>query len=194
MGATTTEGVGRGSVENIMPRIYNGVVKTSNIPPNQVTETDMADAAVTESKLSEASVTSSKIADGAVVLSKAGWMAGGLKAPGEVVTMHYLKAKATFATSPDRTTLEIANNQPDNSLDFQIAYKKIASTFSSGVTGIDPAVYNTFHQIATVNSDGEMVEAYVMDRSFHNTYRITMQVRQSDSGYVHLVVEHLAGG
>lgn len=33
MPATTTEGVGPGSVENIKPRIINGVVKTTNLSP-----------------------------------------------------------------------------------------------------------------------------------------------------------------
>lgn len=192
MGATTSEGTGAGAVNNILPNVVNGVVKSTNIAPNQVLSSDLADAAVTTDKLNNFAVTQAKIANNAVVLSKIGNIAGGLKFADQVVTLHYIAAKSTFASSPDRTTLEIAAYQPDNDLTLKIAYTVVASAgFDSDVISISPASYNTFNTIATVNGEGDLVEAYVMDQSFHNTYRITMQVRSSNDGMVHLVIEHL---
>ena len=191
MAATTTEGKGSGAVEKNFAKIYNGVVKSNNIPAGVLISSDLADGAVTSAKINDSAVTLGKIATGAVSLPKMNWIAGGLKFAGEVVAVNFIKAKATFSSGPDSTTLEIANNQPDNNLNIKVAYKVVAASFDSGVISINPAVYNTFHQVATVNSEGEMVEAIVMDQSFHNSYRITMQVRQADTGSVHLVVEHI---
>ena len=70
MAATTTEGTGNGSVENIKPRIYNGVVKTDNIDPSTVIESDVADGAVTSDKLASNSVTTAKVANQAVTVAK----------------------------------------------------------------------------------------------------------------------------
>lgn len=61
MPATTTEGTGNGSVYNVKPRILNGVVRTENIDPNTVIESDVADGAVTTSKLADGSVTVAKM-------------------------------------------------------------------------------------------------------------------------------------
>ena len=191
MAATSTEGAGQGSVEKIFPKINNGVVKSSNIPANEVVASDLGNGSVTTEKISDSAITSNKIATGAVSLPKMNWISGGLKFADEVVAVNFIKAKATFSSGPDSTTLEIANNQPDNNLNIKVAYKVVAASFDSGVLSINPAVYNTFHQVATVNAEGEMVEAIVMDQSFHNSYRITMQVRQANTGSVHLVVEHI---
>lgn len=70
MAATTTEGRGNGSVENIKPRIYNGVVKTDNIDPGTVIESDVADGAVTAAKLASSAVTTAKIASESVTVAK----------------------------------------------------------------------------------------------------------------------------
>lgn len=61
MAATTTEGTGHGSVDNVKPRILNGVIRTENIDPSTVVESDVADGAVTKSKLANGSVTVSKM-------------------------------------------------------------------------------------------------------------------------------------
>lgn len=61
MAATTTEGTGNGSVDNVKPRIINGVVRTANIDPSTVIESDVADGAVSNSKLATGSVTVSKM-------------------------------------------------------------------------------------------------------------------------------------
>lgn len=47
----TTEGTGPGSVERVFPKIINGVVKTSNIPPSTVINTDVADGSITVAKM-----------------------------------------------------------------------------------------------------------------------------------------------
>jgi hypothetical protein len=70
MAATTTEGTGNGSVENVRPRIFNGVVRTENIDPSTVITADVANSAVTTEKLNDAAVTNVKIADQAVTVSK----------------------------------------------------------------------------------------------------------------------------
>jgi len=192
MGATSSEGTGPGAVNNILPSVFNGVVKSTNIAPNQVLVSDLADSAVTTAKINDSAVTTDKLATKAAILSKIGNIAGGLKFADEVVSIHYIKARATFNDSPDRTTLEIAANEPNNALNLKVAYTVVAATgFDSDVLSFDPAPYNTFNTIATVNGEGDLVEAYVMDQSFHNTYRITMQVRQSNNGMVHLVIEHI---
>lgn len=192
MGATSSEGTGPGAVNNILPSVLNGVVKSTNIAPNQVLVSDLADSAVTTDKINDSAVTTDKLATNAATLSKIGNIVGGLKFANEVVSIHYIKARATFADSPDRTTLEIAANEPDNNLNLKVAYTVVAATgFDSDVLSFDPAPYNTFNTIATVNGEGDLVEAYVMDQSFHNTYRITMQVRQSNNGTVHLIIEHI---
>jgi hypothetical protein len=61
MAATTTEGRGPGSVYNVKPRILNGVVKTENIDPGTVIESDVRNGSITNSKLSTGSVTVSKM-------------------------------------------------------------------------------------------------------------------------------------
>lgn len=61
MAATTTEGTGNGSVDNVKPKILNGVVRTANIDPSTVIESDVANGAVTNSKLATGSVTVSKM-------------------------------------------------------------------------------------------------------------------------------------
>ena len=51
MSATTTEGTGNGSAADIKSKIYNGTVKSENIDPSTVLESDVADGAVTNSKI-----------------------------------------------------------------------------------------------------------------------------------------------
>jgi len=51
MAATTTEGRGNGSVERVRPKILNGVVRTENIDPNTVINSDVADGSVTVAKM-----------------------------------------------------------------------------------------------------------------------------------------------
>jgi len=61
MSATTTEGTGHGSAADIKSKIYNGTVKTDNIDPSAVVESDVADGAVTTMKLADDAVTDDKI-------------------------------------------------------------------------------------------------------------------------------------
>lgn len=49
--ATTTEGTGPGSVERVFPRLVNGVVKTRNIPPSTVINSDVANGSITVTKM-----------------------------------------------------------------------------------------------------------------------------------------------
>jgi hypothetical protein len=57
----TTEGTGAGSVQRVFPRIVNGVVRTENIPPSTVINTDLANGSVTTAKLANGSVTVAKM-------------------------------------------------------------------------------------------------------------------------------------
>jgi hypothetical protein len=57
----TTEGAGPGSVTRVLPKIFNGVVKTENIPPSTVVNTDIADNSVTTNKLANGAVTVAKM-------------------------------------------------------------------------------------------------------------------------------------
>ena len=70
MATQTTEGTGPGSVENIKPKIYNGVVRTENIDPGTVIASDVADGAITSVKLADLSVTTGKLANSSVTTSK----------------------------------------------------------------------------------------------------------------------------
>lgn len=182
----TTEGVGSGAVPNIIPQILNGVVKSSNIAPSNVTPSDIQDGAVTSAKIATGAVTLDKLATGIVAN-----VLGGLTPEGTIITVGQIKVKVDFTTTPDTCTLKISSNQDFSPLTLSIAYKKITtSALTSGV--INQIAYsNTWYTINSVNSDGEMIEAFVTDKSYHSNYRITMQVRQSDYGYTHLVVEHL---
>jgi hypothetical protein len=51
MFATTTQGTGKGSVERVRPKIVNGVVRTVNIDPNTVINSDVADGSITVTKM-----------------------------------------------------------------------------------------------------------------------------------------------
>jgi hypothetical protein len=57
----TTEGTGPGSVERVLPRIINGVVRTTNIPPSTVINSDVADGSITTSKIATGAVTVTKM-------------------------------------------------------------------------------------------------------------------------------------
>jgi hypothetical protein len=57
----TTEGTGPGSVEKVLPRIFNGVVKSVNIPPSTVVNSDVDDEAVSTSKIAAGAVTVAKM-------------------------------------------------------------------------------------------------------------------------------------
>ena len=70
MSATTTEGTGSGSAADIKSKIYNGTVKSDNIDPSTVVESDMADGAVTTAKIADGAVTAAKITFGAVTNTK----------------------------------------------------------------------------------------------------------------------------
>lgn len=70
MGASTTQGTGHGSASKIKPVILNGVVKTENIAPNAVVNSDVTDNAVGTAELIDSAVTTVKIAASAVSTSK----------------------------------------------------------------------------------------------------------------------------
>lgn len=57
----TTEGTGPGSVERVFPRIVNGVVKTTNIPPSTVINADVADGSISTAKIATGAVTVAKM-------------------------------------------------------------------------------------------------------------------------------------
>jgi len=57
----TTEGTGPGAVERVLPRIFNGVVKSVNIPPSTVVNSDVDDGAVSTSKIAAGAVTVAKM-------------------------------------------------------------------------------------------------------------------------------------
>ena len=70
MGATTTEGTGHGSATKSLPVIINGVVKTANIAPDAVVNSDVTDNAVGTSELVALAVTTAKIDALAVTTAK----------------------------------------------------------------------------------------------------------------------------
>ena len=57
----TTEGTGPGSVERVFPRIVNGVIRTTNIPPSTVITADVADGSISTSKIATGAVTVAKM-------------------------------------------------------------------------------------------------------------------------------------
>lgn len=59
--AQTTEGTGPGSVERVLPKIYNGIIKTENLAKNAVLNVDVADNAVDTAELVNGSVTVAKM-------------------------------------------------------------------------------------------------------------------------------------
>lgn len=59
--ATTTEGTGPGAVERVLPRMFNGVVRTVNVPPSTVINSDVDDEAISTSKIATGAVTVSKM-------------------------------------------------------------------------------------------------------------------------------------
>lgn len=182
----TTEGTGQGAVPNVYPKLINGVVKGENIKSSNVENSDLKDGSVTTAKIATGAVTLEKIASGATVS-----VTGGLKSTGEIISVGRIKVKNDFTSSPDTCTLKISGHGDFSPIHLIVAYKKITTaTFDTGV--IDQvANTNTWYTIESVNSDGEMIEAFITDMSFHTNYRVTMQVRQSDVGDVHLVVECL---
>jgi hypothetical protein len=70
MGASTTQGTGNGSASKVKPAILNGVVKTENIAPNAVVNSDVTDNAVGTAELAASAVTTAKIAANAVTVAK----------------------------------------------------------------------------------------------------------------------------
>jgi hypothetical protein len=70
MGASTTQGTGNGSASKIKPVIINGVVKTENLAPNAVINSDVSDNAVGTAELAASAVTTAKIAANAVTVAK----------------------------------------------------------------------------------------------------------------------------
>jgi hypothetical protein len=70
MGASTTQGTGNGSASKVKPAILNGVVKTENIAPNAVVNSDVTDNAVGTAELAASAVTTAKIAASAVTTAK----------------------------------------------------------------------------------------------------------------------------
>ena len=68
--AQTTEGTGPGSVERVLPKIYNGIIKTENLAKNAVLNVDVADEAVNTAELVDSAVTTAKIANGSVTVAK----------------------------------------------------------------------------------------------------------------------------
>lgn len=70
MGASTTQGTGNGSASKVKPAILNGVVKTENIAPNAVVNSDVTDNAVGTAELAANAVTTAKIAANAVTVAK----------------------------------------------------------------------------------------------------------------------------
>lgn len=182
----TTEGTGQGAVPNVYPKLINGVVKGENIKSSNVENSDLKDGSVTTAKIAAGAVTLEKIASGATVS-----VTGGLKSTGDIISVGRIKVKSDFTSSPDTSTLKISGHGNSSPINLVIGYKKITTaSFDTGVIE-QVANTNTWYTIESVNSDGEMIEAFITDRSFHTNYRVTMQVRQSEVGSIHLVVECL---
>jgi hypothetical protein len=184
----TTEGTGNGAVERVLPKIFNGVVKSNNIKTSNVEQSDLKDGSVTTAKIAAGAITLDKL-DSAI---QANAIAGDLKTDGDIVSLGNVKAQIVFSSDPDTTTLNISSNHVSfNPLSLMVAYKKITtSSLSSGVQNY-AADKNTWYLVDSINNDGELIEVFVSDRSFHTSYRITMQVRQSNVGSAHLVIEQL---
>lgn len=182
----TTEGVGSGAVDNILGKIFNGVVKSENISPSNVEYSDLSDNSVTTDKIVDGAVTLNKISSGIV-----SHVQGGLWFPNDVIYSDRIKVRVVFSGSPDTSALQITGHGDFSPIDLMIAWKKVTSAgFDSGVM-TQVADVSTWYTVESLNDDGEMLELFVGDRSFHSSYRVTMQVRQSNVGDTHLVVERL---
>ena len=147
MAATTTEGRGNGSVENIKPRIYNGVVKTDNIDPNTVIESDVADGAVATSKIADSAVTTAKLAPSAVTTAKIA---------NESVTVAKMKVFKSAEQTGTGATQNIAHGfgvTPG----LVMVYPTDTSVATEGVYAASEGTHTTTNVVVTVTSGKKFV-------------------------------------
>lgn len=152
MAATTTEGTGNGSVDNVRPRIFNGVVRTENIDPSTVITADVADSSVTTEKLNDSAVTTAKINNSAVTTAKINDSA---VTSGKIASESVTVSKMKVFKSAEQTGTGSAQNIAHGLgvvPGLVMVYPTDTSAATEGVYVVSEGTHTTTNVVATVTS------------------------------------------
>jgi hypothetical protein len=150
MGATTSQGTGPGSVDNIKPPIINGVVRTSNIENGTIINVDVASGAITTSNIASGGINASAISSGTLTNS--------IIASGAITTSKIASGgiNASAISSGTLTNSIIASGAIAQSNILRTAYNQAPVVFTSGNTTLTAESHANTALVLSPTSSGTL--------------------------------------